>query len=142
MVAGRSRPCISDGNRCVTLMKLEDALNQLKANRKARRFRNLWPAIEARLADGVTHAEILRLLNSNGFELTERTYKSYVYRFRKQRRTSGMLLHPNRTMNRSQPNPIDAGQQVVCSADPATDKPIRPPTFDFDPSGLSPDLLK
>jgi hypothetical protein len=139
MVADRSRACTSVDNRCVT-MKLDDALNQLKANRKARRLRNLWPVIEAKLADGVTHAEILGLLNASGFQLTERTYKSYVYRIRKRRRTSGQL-ESNRVVELAQPN-FDAGQPPIYPTSAPRHAPKRPGSFDFDPSGLSPDLLK
>jgi hypothetical protein len=65
-------------------MKLEAALQQLKVGRKAKRLRNLWPTIEEKLAEGVSHAEILGLRNENGFAPTERTYKSYLYRYRNQ----------------------------------------------------------
>lgn len=58
-------------------MKLEEALQQLKVGRKAKRLQSLWPTIEGKLAEGVSHAEILALLNDNGLALTERTYKSY-----------------------------------------------------------------
>jgi len=140
MAAGRLRQFIWVANRCAKSMKLEDALNELKARRKARRLRNLWPVIQARLADGVTHAEILDLLNANGFELTERTYLSYVYRLRKRRRerASEPQYQDVRT-----PRPFtDARQGAVRSADTESNTPARPPTFDFDPAGLSPHLLK
>src|SRR5450631_3985448 len=70
-------------------MKLEEALQQLTIGRKAKRLQSLWPTIEAKLAEGVSHAEILGLLNESGFDLSERTYKSYLYRYRKRRRTTG-----------------------------------------------------
>ena len=59
-------------------MTLEAALQQLKAGRKTKRLQSLRPTIERKLAEGVSHAEILGLLNENGFALTERTYKSYL----------------------------------------------------------------
>ena len=76
-------------------MKLEAALQQLTVGRKAKRLRGLWPTIERRLADGVSHAEVLDLLNQNGFALTERTYKSYLYRYRKRRRTTARRPPPH-----------------------------------------------
>ena len=69
-------------------MKFDDALRQLSAGRKTKRLMSLLPAIEQKLAEGIAHREILGLLNANGFELTERTYKSYLYRYRKRRRSS------------------------------------------------------
>ena len=77
-------------------MKLEDALQQLEAGRKAKRLLCLWPAIEKKLAEGVSHAEILAALNANGIALTERTYKSYLYRYRKRRRAIGQQHAPMR----------------------------------------------
>ena len=121
-------------------MKLEAALQQLEVGRKAKRLRNLWPTIERRLAEGVSHAEILRLLNENGFALTERTYKSYLYRYRKRRRT---------TERPPAPKPVSAfarenGDLAQASTPPTSSEaetPKRPPTFDFDPRGI-PELLK
>src|SRR4051812_2358909 len=68
------------------LSELAESLRHLPFARKAARLRQLWPAIEAELAEGHSHAEVLAFLNDNGFALTERTYKSYLYRFRKRRR--------------------------------------------------------
>ena len=66
-------------------MKFEDALDQLPVEKKARRLKLIWPLIEAKLAEGVSHAAVLELLNRNGFDLTEGTYKNYLHRFRWQR---------------------------------------------------------
>jgi hypothetical protein len=73
-------------------VKFEEALDQLPVDKKARRLKVLWPLVEAKLAAGVSHAAVLELLNRNGFDLTEGTYKSYLYRHRKQRRTKHRLL--------------------------------------------------
>ena len=108
-------------------MKLEEALAQLPVEKKARRLKVLWPLIEAKLAEGVSHAVVLEFLNRNGFQLTEGTYKSYLHRFRKLRRAPG----------RGEP-------QAPCIAPaPATrsEGGSRPATFDYDPRG-NPDLLK
>ena len=123
-------------------MSLEDALNQVKASRKARRLRSLWPAIERKLADGVTHAEILGLLNANGFELTERTYKSYVYRFRRQRRGGGKMLLLNRAIEHDSLQSVDPGQEAICLTNSTGQTPKRPEAFDLDARGLPPELLK
>ena len=108
-------------------MKVEEALARLPVEKKARRLRVLWPLIEAKLAEGVSHAVVLDFLNRNGFELTEGTYKSYLHRFRKLRRAPG----------RVEP-------QAPCIAPAPSTKPeggTRPATFDYDPRGI-PDLLK
>ena len=103
-------------------MELEQALRQLPVEKKARRLRILWPLIEAKLAEGVSHAAVLDFLNRNGFELTEGTYKNYVYRFRKTRQPAA----------RRQPLSAPPVQAEASS---------RPATFDYDPRGI-PDLLK
>ena len=108
-------------------MKLEQALAELPVEKKARRLKLLWPLIEAKLAEGVSHAVVLEFLNRNGFELTEGTYKSYLHRFRKLRRAPG----------RAEP-------QTPCIATAPASRPEggnRPATFDYDPRGI-PDLLK
>ena len=103
-------------------MDFEKALRELPIEKKARRLRVLWPLIEAKLAEGVSHSAVLELLNRNGFDLTEGTYKSYVHRFRK---GSGARL------------------AVRATTPPAarTDAGSRPATFDYDPKGI-PELLK
>ena len=108
-------------------MGFEQALEQLPIEKKARRLRILWPLIEAKLAEGVSHAAVLDFLNRNGFELTEGTYKNYVYRFRKMQQApvSG------------RPLPSPSATAPVISDDTSG----RPATFDYDPRGI-PDLLK
>ena len=121
-------------------MKLEKAFQHLEAGRKAKQLQSLWPTIEQKLAEGVSHAQILGALNENGLDLTERTYKSYLYRLRKRRRMAGQHLAPERLAERIPSQTPDA---VSASCAPsAADGPKRPPTFEFDPRGISPDLLK
>ena len=40
-------------------MKFKDALDQLPVEKKARRLKVIWPLIEAKLAEGVSHAAVL-----------------------------------------------------------------------------------
>lgn len=122
-------------------MRLEETLQQLKAGRKAKRLQSLWPKIEEKLAEGVSHAEILALLNQSGFELTERTYKSYLYRFRKRRRTTGHQ-HALTRLPDTRLESADTAQAAIAPASAETKKHKRPPTFDYDPCGISPELLK
>jgi hypothetical protein len=119
-------------------MVIRNALESLPVTTKARRLQVLWPLIEQKLLAGTSHADILRALNDGGFDLSERTYKTYVYRFRKRQRKD---------------TPQDQGDRRSCCADRTTssslpphpilgnDAPKRPATFDFDPRGI-PDLLK
>jgi hypothetical protein len=123
-------------------MKLEEALQQLKVGRKAKRLQSLWPTIEEKLAEGVSHAEILVLLNENGFALTERTYKSYLYRYRKRRRTSGQQRDPTHLTETARHQTADMAQAATSPASDEVERHKRPPTFDYDPRGISPDLLK
>ena len=121
---------------------LEEALQQLKVGRKAKRLRSLWPTIEGKLAEGVSHAQILALLNENGFALTERTYKSYLYRYRKRRRTTGQRRDPVSSIEQTKTASIDVAPAAAFPASAALETSKRPPGFDFDPRGISPELLK
>ncbi len=122
-------------------MNLEEAFQRLTPGSKSKRLQQLWPAIEQKLVEGVSHAQILGALNDNGFELTERTYKSYLYRYRKRRRTADprpASAHPTEHTQLSSP---DAGPaDVRCALAPEGRQ--RPASFEFDPRGISPDLLK
>lgn len=122
-------------------MTLEAALQGLKINRKAKRLQRLWPTIEAKLAEGVSHCEILALLNDSGFDLTERTYKSYLYRYRKRRRTTGQGRNSMRLKGTTSSQTADMAHGAASSASSEAQRHKRPPTFDYDPRGI-PDLLK
>ena len=123
-------------------MKLEDGLRRLRTTSKARRLQSLWPAIEAKLAEGVPHAEILRLLNETGFALTERTYKSCLYRDRKLRRSRGPERAPTPLAEPKTSPRTDVAPAVAAPAPVEAERHPRPPSFDYDPRGLSPELLK
>lgn len=123
-------------------MKLEDGLHQLNITSKAKRLQSLWPTIEAKLAEGVPHAEILRLLNELGFELTDRTYKSCLYRYRKRRRSRGPERAPMQLTEPTKSHSTDVTQASSSLARAEAGRQTRPPTFDYDPRGISPELLK
>jgi hypothetical protein len=97
----------------------------------------MWPVIEQKLAQGVSHAEVLELLNRNGFDMTRETYRSYVRRVRKR-------LKGSANDRSSVPTPAAPVQTVRCSDKPEQTRPgpQRPRTFDYDPRGIHPDLLK
>ncbi len=122
-------------------MKLEEQLRQLEIGRKAKRLKSLWPTIEEKLAEGVSHAEILGLLNETGFELSERTYKSYLYRYRKRRRTTGQQSARICLAENTARQSDSASQAATFPASAEIEKHKRPPTFDFNPRGI-PELLK
>ena len=124
------------------MMKLDDALPQLKISSKAKRLRPFWPAIEATLAEGVSHAEILNRLNDLGFQLTAHTYRSYLYRYRKRRRSTEPPHPPIRLTETSTPKSAEVMQVTTFPASTEVEKHKRPPTFDYDPRGISPELLK
>jgi hypothetical protein len=117
-------------------MKVEEALCQLSVGNKAKRLQLLWPLIEAKLAEGVSHAAMLDLLNRNGFGLTERTYKSYLYRHRKKQRAREQDGEAKTSKKETQ---VLSG--LATSPAFSADAPKRPATFDYDPRGI-PDLLK
>ena len=121
-------------------MTFEENLQQLEIGRKAKRLQRLWPEIEEALARGVLHAEILALLNAQGFTLTERTYKSYLYRYRKRRRTTGQQSARICLAENTAPQSNSASQAATFPASVEIGKHKRPPTFDFNPRGI-PELL-
>lgn len=121
-------------------MKFDDALRHLSAGRKAKRLRSLFPAIEQKLAEGITHGEILGLLNDNGFDLTERTYKSYLYRYRKRRRTTGQAPITARLIEQPKFPTADAAPASAPTSAVQSGQP--PKKFEYNAGGLPAHLLK
>ena len=125
---------------------LKSSLENLSATTKASRLRALMPLIEAKLAEGVRHAEIILALNEQGFAMTEKTYRNYLHRQRKQRQAtrsrSSVVVPPAQAVTL-------APSSMIGVVAPATSPLIsimtvgakRPPTFEHDPRG-NPDLLK
>lgn len=120
---------------------LKNSLEKLSATTKASRLRALMPLIEAKLAEGVRHAEIILTLNAQGFSLTEKTYRNYLHRHRKQRQQLP-VAPPAQAATLAPASMI--GVVASASSPPISAVsvgPPRPPTFDYDPRGI-PDLLK
>jgi len=86
-------------------MVIRKALEALPIATKVRRLQGLWPLIEQKLLAGTSHSDILRALNDGGFDLSERTYKTYVYRFRKRQRRRHLKTkaHPPATRPHAPP---------------------------------------
>lgn len=122
------------------------SLENLSATTKAARLRVLLPLIEAKLAEGVRHAEIIQALKEQGLVLTEKTYRNYLHRQRKQRQAapSGAPAVAAPAQAASLAPPTTAGVVTPVTSPPSSEGRVggtRPPTFDFDPRGI-PDLLR
>jgi hypothetical protein len=120
------------------------SLDNLSATTKSARLRLLMPVIEAKLAEGVRHAEIVQALNEQGLVLTEKTYRNYLHRQRKQRQftPSGTPTVSSAQAAALVP-PTNSGVVAPATSPPTIAIKVvatRPPTFDYDPRGI-PDLL-
>ncbi len=124
---------------------LKISLENLCATSKAARLRALMPVIEAKLAEGVRHAEIVLALNEQGFTLTEKTYRNYLHRQRKrQTKPSGTPRRALPAQAATLAPPATAGVVTPVTSPLTSEGRVgakRPPTFEYDPRG-NPDLLK
>jgi hypothetical protein len=116
---------------------LKHSLEKLQARTKAGKLRGLMPTIEAKLKEGIRHVDIIRLLNEQGFKLSEHTYRSYLQRYRKKQ--AAAKKSPAVRARVSQ-GPVDRAG-TPAPAPPTVGAGRRPPSFDYDPRGI-PDLLK
>ena len=114
----------------------KDRLNGVKPVGKSRRFRLLLPVVIAKIERGVEHAEIIKALADEGLELTPGTYFSYLKRYRPAAATKPQDKTP------TAPAPEARKPQVPANASTSVGASTRPKTFDYDPRGIHPDLLK
>ena len=121
-------------------MKLQEELRDLQPRTKSKRLWSLWPTIEVKLAEGASYAQVLELLNRNGFELTAETFRTYVRRFLKRRRQTQtpMAVTVEFPLNGPKEGLRQANRDAV---DHGATTSQKPRTFDYDPRGI-PDLLK
>lgn len=114
-----------------------DPLNGVQPIGKSRRFRVLLPLVISKIEGGVEHAEIIRALAEHGLELTQGTYFSYLNRYR-----SGALRKVQKKGPAAPPRELlePPASQPASTAAAGTSR--RPKTFDYDPRGIHPDLLK
>lgn len=105
---------------------------------KARRFRLLLPTIIEKIERGVEHAEIIKALAHQGLELTEGTYFSYLNRYRATA-TSAAQKHSGEVKPAQPPKACPAPALAAAQTGAASG---RPRTFDYDPRGIDPELLK
>jgi hypothetical protein len=115
----------------------KDRLNGVEPVGKSRRFRLLLPVVIAKIEGGVEHAEIIKALAEEGLELTPGTYFSYLKRYRPAAATKPQA-------KASTAPALGAGKlegpEAASTAVGATS--TRPKTFDYDPRGIHPDLLR
>ncbi|MFM0381591.1 hypothetical protein PQQ72_31725 [Paraburkholderia strydomiana] len=64
---------------------IKAALLALTAKTKSGQLRELLPLIEAKVAAGVRHEDILAALGQHGFAMSMAAYKTTLYRIRKER---------------------------------------------------------
>jgi hypothetical protein len=114
-----------------------DALKAVEPVGKSRRFRLLLPVIIAKIERGVEHAEIIKALGEQGLELTQGTYFSYLNRYRSAAASNAQVRSPA-APNAELPKP----QSSQASSVSVKNTSGRPKTFDYDPRGINPDLLK
>ena len=115
----------------------KDRLNGVEPVGKSRRFRLLLPVVIAKIEGGVEHAEIIKALAEQGLELTPGTYFSYLKRYRP---AAGTKPH-----DRTPASPlleVPKPQAPVTASTSVGAMSTRPKTFDYDPRGIHPDLLK
>ncbi|WP_176317921.1 hypothetical protein [Burkholderia vietnamiensis] len=68
---------------------IKAALLALTAKTKSGQLRELLPLIEAKVAAGVRHEDILAALGQHGFSMSMAAYKTTLYRIRKERGQAG-----------------------------------------------------
>jgi hypothetical protein len=68
---------------------IKAALLALTARTKSGQLRELLPLIEAKVAAGVRHEDILAALGQHGFSMSMAAYKTTLYRIRKERAQDG-----------------------------------------------------
>ena len=115
----------------------KDRLNGIQPVGKSRRFRLLLPVVIAKIEGGVEHAEIIKALAEEGLELTPDTYFSYLKRYRPAAATKPHDKTPAAPALEAA-EAAGAADRIHVSRRQST----RPKTFDYDPRGIHPDLLK
>ncbi|SAL60196.1 hypothetical protein [Caballeronia humi] len=61
---------------------LKAKIDAIQVTTKAAQLRQLMPAIEAKLAEGVRAAQIVEILKQGGLELTIGTFRNYLHQYR------------------------------------------------------------
>lgn len=65
---------------------LREVIAGVQGRTLASKLRQLMPAIDERVRQGVTHEDLIEALNAEGFSLNRNTFRSNLYRWRKAHR--------------------------------------------------------
>ncbi|BBL36040.1 hypothetical protein Nstercoris_02319 (plasmid) [Nitrosomonas stercoris] len=72
---------------CLYVLKmmnnLAEAIKSLPKGSNAAILKDFMPIIDQQIKNGVSHKDILDLLNKNGIRIKLNTLRSYLYRYRK-----------------------------------------------------------
>ena len=70
-------------------IKALERIQKIRGHTKAARLRTIMPQIEAKIREGAGYQDIVDALNESGFDITLKTFKNYLYRYRKKMRERG-----------------------------------------------------
>lgn len=90
----------------------------------AARVRAIMPAIDRKVREGVSHEDIIKVLEAAGLSLTLNTFRSYLYRYRKRgavRKEASAESATNGKSSRAAPGeaePVASGADFEAALDP------------------------
>lgn len=105
----------------VVAKTLAEQLLEATPTRKAAQLRVLFPIIEERLAAGLSISEVLGILRTGGLMLTEATFKSYLYRLRKERK----LHQPASKLKRNLEEPVRLAEMSASGSIPMSPQALN-----------------
>jgi hypothetical protein len=97
---------------------LIDSLKTVPRRTKAARLRGLMPEIERLLSEGVLREDIIAHLKDGGLDLTLETFKTYLFRYRRDQRSA--KTSPIEQPRSFQPEPI-TDRTTVTGLEPMKD---------------------
>ena len=83
--------------------KLKSMIASLEGQTVYSRLEPLMPDIDAKIKGGVPRAEIYEIIKSQGFEISEGSFYTYLYRYRKR---NSKQASPVKTSNKPAPPPV------------------------------------
>lgn len=92
---------------------------------KADKFRRVFPEVEAALRRGVSRADILTELNRDGFDLTEKCFKSYLQRERETLRVQAQACKESEDVVTKEPDATSTNPSMSEFFIPLAEKPGR-----------------
>ena len=97
---------------------LKASIKGLSGQKKFAKLRAIMPEIEQKLAEGVTHEDIVRALYNAGFDIALPTFRMYLYRYRR--------------IQKSPPEPEIVQKQVVAQPPQVAIADVADTVADFD----------